>query len=238
MPSQVVELFRPNTEVVVVRGTQLWRLVADRLRREIFTGKKGSGQRLVETSIAREIGVAQSSVREALHQLEKEGLVTRVSNKGAYVTSLNELQIEQIYVLRAELEGLAVELVGRRNRNEDIERLEDLLAACEREEAATKSEPLNVMLADLQFHLELWTLTGNEFLYSVLSRLVIPLFAFETRNFVGLLSKEERLRIIESHKKVVELLRAGDIVSARRSMASLMIQFRLETREIYRTRQQ
>jgi DNA-binding GntR family transcriptional regulator len=236
MNSQVVRLFRSDTDVAVVRGAELWRLVADRLRQEIFTGKKGSGERLVETRIAREIGVAQSSVREALNQLENEGLVTRVPNTGAYVTSLNESQIEQIYVLRAELEGLAVELVGQRNRKEDLEHLEQLLSACEKEEASANPEPLNVMLADLQFHLELWSLSGNEFLISVLSRIVIPLFAFETRNFVHLLSKEERLRIIENHKKVVELLHAGDIVAARRAMALLMIKFRMETREIYQKR--
>jgi DNA-binding GntR family transcriptional regulator len=234
--SQGVKLFRPDSDVPVVRATELWRLVADRLRQEIFTGKKASGERLVETRIAREIGVAQSSVREALHLLENEGLVTRVPNTGAYVTSFNESQIEQIYVLRAELEGLAVELIGQQNRKEDIKRLEDLLAACEKEEAAIEPEPLNVMLADLQFHLELWTLSGNEFLTSILSRIVIPLFAFETRNLVQLLSKAERLRFIESHKKVVELLRAGDIVAARRSMALQMIEFRMETREIYRMR--
>jgi DNA-binding GntR family transcriptional regulator len=236
--SHIVKFFRPETDVRVIRGRELWRSVADRLRHEIFTGKQAPGERLVETRIARELGVAQSSVREALNQLENEGLVTRVANTGAFVTSLSESESDQIYILRAELEALAVELVGQRNRKEDIQKLNDLLAGCEALEAANDPDPLDVALADLQFHLGLWALSGNEFLRSVLSRLVIPLFAFETRNFVPLLSKEERIRIIERHKHVVALLSTNNIVEARRSMALLMTEFRAETRAIYRERSQ
>lgn len=70
--------------------------------------QRGPGDRLVETRIASALGVAQSSVREALHQLEKEGLVERIPSVGACVTNLTPSEVEQIYALRAELEGFVV----------------------------------------------------------------------------------------------------------------------------------
>lgn len=89
--------------------------------------------------------------------------------------------------------------------------------------------PVQFMMADLEFHMELWNRTGNGFLVELLSRLVIPLFAFETRAVVPLLSREDRMRNVETHGKVMELLRAGEVVGARYSMARIMEGFGWQT---------
>lgn len=229
--SKLVELFDPSADTDIRKGDQLWTRLANRLRQEIFTGQRKPGERLVETRIASEIGVAQSSVREALHQLEKEGLVVRLPGVGARVSQLSPEQVEQIYGLRAELEGYAVELVGRKGDPNDIEALAARVARCRE---AADANPLSFMMADLEFHLELWSRSGNPFLLEVISRLVIPLFAFETRVVVPLLSREDRLRNVETHHHVVELLQAGDVPQARRSMAEIMEVFRKQTRGLSR----
>ena len=140
---------------------------------------------------------------------------------------LTEAQVEQIYALRAELEGYAVELVGKKKDSADIEALEARLANCRR---AADSTDLSFMTADLEFHLELWNRSGNQYLSEMISRIVIPLFAFETRVVVPSLSREERLQDLETHCRVVELLRAGDVAEARRGMAQIMERFRQQTR--------
>ena len=122
---KIVQLFSPATDTTVLRRDQLLERVANRLRQEIFTGRRSPGARLVETRVAAELGVAQSSAREALHQTpDKEGLITRIPNVGACVTSLTPLQVEQIYLLRVLLESYAVQLVGEQGEPEDIQSLE------------------------------------------------------------------------------------------------------------------
>ena len=88
--------------------------VANCLREAIFQGKLNPGDRIVEIKWAKELGVAQASVREALHELEKEGFVERRPNRGSFVTILSPETIRHIYTARAALEALAVELLIRR----------------------------------------------------------------------------------------------------------------------------
>jgi DNA-binding GntR family transcriptional regulator len=223
----IVELFSPAADTQIRKGDQLWSRLANRLRQEIFTGQRSPGSRLVETRIAQQFGVAQSSVREALHQLEREGLVVRAPGVGCSVTSLTPAEVEQIYALRAELEGYAVQLVGQKGDLSDLAALEARLANCR---AMTDDAPLTFMMADLEFHLELWKRAGNPYLLEMISRIVIPLFAFETRVVVPSLSREERLQDLEAHCRVIELLRAGNVQEARRSMAQIMDRFRQQTR--------
>jgi len=71
---------------------------------------------------------------------------------------------------------------------------------------------------------------NNEFLLETVSRIVIPLFAFETRVVVPRLSREERMQSLGSHERVIELLRAGDSQTARRAMAEMMAAFQQQTR--------
>jgi DNA-binding GntR family transcriptional regulator len=222
----LAELFDPGSDTSIRKGDQLSNRVANHLRHEIFTGQKLPGDRLVETRIAAQLGVAQSSVREALHELEREGLAVRIPGVGASVTNLTPTQIEQIYALRAELEGFAVELIGKKADPADLDALAACLARCR------EAVDLDVayMSADLEFHLEVWKRASNEFLLELLSRIVVPLFAFETRVVVPRLSREERLHSLATHDRVVDLLRSGDVPGARRVMAEMMGAFQQQTR--------
>ena len=76
----------------------------------IVAGDLKPGDRIVESRIARDIGVGQPTVREALVALEHQGLVVRKANQGCVVTSLTRAEICQLIRIRAELETLAVEL--------------------------------------------------------------------------------------------------------------------------------
>ena len=80
--------------------------VFQRLREDILSGRYKEREELRETTIGKELGVSRTPVREALRQLELEGLVTIVPNKGAYVTGISAKDIKDIYVLRSMLEGL------------------------------------------------------------------------------------------------------------------------------------
>ena len=75
-------------------------------REDILSGKYKQNEELREVAIATELGVSRTPVREAIRQLELEGLVNLIPNKGAYVTGITIKDVKDIYVIRSYLEGL------------------------------------------------------------------------------------------------------------------------------------
>ena len=80
--------------------------VFHKVREDILSGKYADNEELKEATIGAELGVSRTPVREALRQLELEGLVNIIPNKGAYVTGISEKDIHDIYTIRSYLEGL------------------------------------------------------------------------------------------------------------------------------------
>lgn len=82
--------------------------VFHQLREDILSGHYKEHEELREMAISEEMGVSRTPVREALRQLELEGLVSIIPNKGAYVTGITRKDVEDIYAIRSLLEGLLV----------------------------------------------------------------------------------------------------------------------------------
>lgn len=87
--------------------TSLRLLVENRLRSAIATGVFTPGQRLIERELCEMTGVGRTSIREALRQLEAEGLVTTIPHRGPIVSTITPDEAEQLYSMRALLEGFA-----------------------------------------------------------------------------------------------------------------------------------
>src|SRR5579859_7778047 len=104
--------------------------VRDILKERIFRGNLRPGDRIVEQRVAKELGVGQNAVREALIELAHLGFVQRTPNKGTYVTRLTRADAERIAPVRAAMEGLAARLAAERMGREqlDLSRTEQLLA--------------------------------------------------------------------------------------------------------------
>ena len=81
--------------------------VFNKLREDILAGKYQENEELREVVIGEELGVSRTPVREAFRQLELEGLIRIVPNKGAYVTGITAKDVRDIYMIRSRLEGLA-----------------------------------------------------------------------------------------------------------------------------------
>lgn len=97
--------------------------VAERLRAAIIECRFERGGRLVERELCSLMGVSRSSVREALRQLEAEGLVTLIPNAGPMVASPTVTEAKEIYEVRAVLEGLAGRLFVERASDSEVDRL-------------------------------------------------------------------------------------------------------------------
>src|ERR1039458_9231494 len=70
--------------------------IAEGIRKAILSGKLGPGDRIIETQLAKELGVGNTAVREALFELESKGFVRRIANKGTFVTQLTVDDVVQI----------------------------------------------------------------------------------------------------------------------------------------------
>ena len=84
------------------------------IRDDILKGKYEENDELREATLGKELGVSRTPVREALRQLELEGLVNIIPNKGAYVTGISDKDVHDIYMIRSMLEGVMCPL-GEQN---------------------------------------------------------------------------------------------------------------------------
>ena len=107
-----------------INAAPVHKQVLDGLRRAIISGDLKPGEKLREAALSASAGVSRTIVREALRQLEIEGLITATRNKGAMVRSLSLEEARDIYCIRAFLEGVTTRLFTQRASDEQVTRLE------------------------------------------------------------------------------------------------------------------
>jgi len=180
--------------------------IRDRLRRDIFDGVYLPGSQLRELRLAEDLGVSQATVREALHQLEAAGLVTRQPNVGTTVTRLNPREVRERVDLRALLEVRAALEASARMGAAEYEELERMLAALG--EAIQRDSYYEAAQADLDFHRYVWRCSGNQTLYRTLELITIPLLAFvSVLRANGL---QHLAHVTAAHEPLLAALRSGD----------------------------
>ncbi|HEY2458651.1 MAG TPA: GntR family transcriptional regulator [Candidatus Acidoferrum sp.] len=103
--------------------------VLDELRQSIIAGRLNPGERLIERELISMMGVSRTVIREALRQLESEGLIAIIPNKGPVVRALTLEEARDLYSIRAVLEGLAARLFVENAADGEIQNLESALAA-------------------------------------------------------------------------------------------------------------
>jgi len=124
--------------------------VYDALRRAIITGVLKSGQRVNELEVARQMQISRAPIREAIRQLEQEGLLVNVPRRGTFVMSLTVDDIAEVYTLRADIESRAVQQAMPHLTPEVFETLEGHFARMR--EAAQNDDIPSLLDADIQFH--------------------------------------------------------------------------------------
>ena len=133
--------------------------VKDRLLQDILAGRYPPDSRIVETSLARELGVSQAPVREALRGLEALGVVEILPFRGARIRRPSTEELLEAYAVRYELEALGARLGVPRMTDADLAELEGLGEAMQR--AAAAGDRHEVAVADAAFHARLLHLAGN-----------------------------------------------------------------------------
>lgn len=99
--------------------------VFHKIRDDILNGKYKEHEELKEVAIGEELGVSRTPVREAFRQLELEGLIQIIPNKGAYVTGITADDVKDIYMIRSRLEGLCARWATEKITKEQMEEMEE-----------------------------------------------------------------------------------------------------------------
>jgi DNA-binding GntR family transcriptional regulator len=124
--------------------------VAERLRDTIFAGQLTPGDRLREEQLAGALDVSRGPIRDALLQLEREGLVVRRRNRGAVVASLSRADLEEVFSLRLAIEPVVCTWAARNSGEEDWAELQERIDAfAQLDTSTTVQEAAEI---DLQFH--------------------------------------------------------------------------------------
>jgi DNA-binding GntR family transcriptional regulator len=176
------------------------------IREAVVSGRMRPGDPIVESRVARQLGVGQPVVREALLDLEHSGFVQRVPHRGTTVTKLGPGEIEQIQRLRIELESLAVAWAKGRATALDLEDLRAIVG--EMRQAGVDSDLSKFNDCDLAFHRKVWQLSGNKYLCDALERAVVPLltFFYLKSGTIG----ELHLKSVDHHAALVEAFASND----------------------------
>jgi DNA-binding GntR family transcriptional regulator len=134
--------------------------VVDYMRGLILSGRLPPGERLVQSELAEQLGVSRTPVREALHKLAAEGLVTLSSYKGATVADFSILELEEIYTVRCALESHAAYLAAERISEDTLAGLETLLSGMA--QAFQGGDMARLLEVHHDFHVTVCTAAGGE----------------------------------------------------------------------------
>lgn len=179
------------------------------LKKAIFDGRIKEGEHLVENTIAEKMNVSRTPVREALRQLEAEGLVVNIPRRGAIVKGITLQDAEEIYDLREVLEGLTTRLACKNRTEEDINRLNDILnlmAEAVKEEDYCKYLNLHKGYNDI-----ILNSSSNKRLQSMMKNIYEHLASLRS---VSLYNKDRRVLAIEEHRQIVNAIEKRDEVRA------------------------
>lgn len=190
--------------------------ISRHLQTEIMSGSILPGTHLRQEELCQAFGVSRTPVREALRQLQAEGLVDFVANRGATVRRVRRDEVVELYEVRAELEGLAGALAAQRISGAALEELRASVAAAAETAGARQRQDADVAATnDLlrrtshTFHRVVYEQSGNTFLCETLTRL----FRSFPRDYVWSILRQrgrtERIDLVD-HEDIVAALEARD----------------------------
>jgi DNA-binding GntR family transcriptional regulator len=189
--------------------------VAERIREAIHDGSYSPGTRLVERSVARELGVSHIPVREALARLADEGLVDRLPRRGARVAELTRQELDEISSLRIVLEQLVARRAQERMTADELE----LRAIADRMLQAAADGDVDLLVTlDQRFHERLWELADHELLNELAAQVRGRIVAF-LRAAARALPPEGLREHARTHTALVAAIADGTPAMAQREMA-------------------
>lgn len=202
-------------------------VVFNTLRQAILTGELKPGERLMEIHLANRLGVSRTPIREAIHKLELEGLVTMIPRRGAEVAQITEKSMNDVLEVRRALDALCAELACDRITPEELNHLKK---ACEEFESAVKSKDLKLVAqTDVALHESIVRATGNQRLIQLVQNLSEQMYRYR---FEYIKDTSQHQTLIEEHRIIYQ-----SIVNKQKDIAAQAAMTHIDNQKIAIMRQ-
>jgi DNA-binding GntR family transcriptional regulator len=176
------------------------------VKSNVLSGSLNPGERLTEEHLAGQLGVSRTPVREALHKLELEGLIKQLETRGFCVSQDTKDEIEELFDIRASLEGYALRLICKDISEETLEQLNEYIEKAE--DALKRKRTDEIFQWNTQFHDKLHSLIAHKRrFYSLIANMreYVLRYRKDTLHYL----KAAR-RTIDGHRKIILVLRLKD----------------------------
>lgn len=187
----------------------------------IDTGVYAPGDRLVESELAERFGVSRTPIREALQRLETQSMLTR-TGRSLIVATLDHNQMAELYVVRAELEGLAARLAAQHASPEEVRVLNNMVD----QDLEFVNDPMRLSRANRRFHKQLHLASHNRYLIDQLDLVHRSMALLAT---TSLAADGRGSEALEEHRVIVQAIADGD-GDAASSALKRHLSFAFETR--------
>ena len=168
------------------------------------------GDRLVESDLADSFGVSRTPIREALQRLETQSLLTR-DGRSLIVSSLDHSQMAELYIVRAELEGLAASLAAKHATGEEVKVLQDMVDS----DRKIIADPSALAKSNRRFHKQIHLASHNRFLIKQLDLVHRSMALMATTS----LAADGRGPVaVEEHQAIVTAISKGDSEEASKKL--------------------
>ncbi len=180
------------------------------LEMDILSGKYARGEIFTENKLCEILGVSRTPIREALRRLEQENLI-KDSGKGSVVLGITEKDLEDIFTIRRQIEGLAAKMAAENATTTQIAELKDALELQEFYLSKHNSEEIKSM--DNRFHETLYAISGSVTFYNILLSLHKKIQKYRSAS-IRLNSRAQES--VEEHRRIYEAVEKQDGESAMR----------------------
>jgi DNA-binding GntR family transcriptional regulator len=210
-----------QSSLVTVKRQVLRDEVREAIISAILTGEFQPGDRIVESRVARELGVSQATIREALREIEQLGMITSHPNRGVTVRPLTRRDVLEMYEMRALLEGYGAGLAAARVTDADLAELAGLVD--EMVQIADAGDMRTMIERDVAFHARICTLADHALLTRLWSSVHPHLWTYVAVS--GLINLDLEV-VARRHSDIVEALRSRDPERAEQAMRVHLLELR------------
>ena len=185
--------------------------IVDYLKESIATGEMRPGEKVCETKVAEELGISRTPLREAIQTLEAEGFLKLVPRKGAVVSEYSQKDIQDIYEIKAALEGLAARLATESGSEGYIDKMSAVNDQLREITLSGEKSVSRFFKLHNQFHDIFLKAANNERLYQMNCHLMEPLKRFRLTS-IAIPGRFEQS--VSTHDEIIEVFRKKDAKKA------------------------
>jgi GntR family transcriptional regulator, rspAB operon transcriptional repressor len=211
-------------KLIILETETIRQKVHHHIREQILNGEIGQNERLIETQIAKDIGTSRTPVREALHNLEQEGLIEAIPRIGYRVKTISDQEAAEIWEIRIALDTLSAKWAYANAPSKLAEELAENITLAELR--ASKGKPEDFVEHDGQFHKIIARYSGGVRLLELTQTLRRHALRYRIQSIHHSTTIH---RAIEEHKIILQAIRQGDMDAIDKAVRSHLEQSKTDT---------